>query len=922
MTNQDSNRPISKPITHGADGVPGSGVPKRPARSTSPLAPRAPTSPAQPPDRKAAPAGVKKWNWGRIALIALFWLVAATALAGLGTAAWEGHRASTPLAPLSIGLFVLGLLVALVGVRRLEASTVALVLMLVLAVEVSVAALFFGNVQPPAFLLLGRETGFWANALCLADLALLALLGLPMLPGVFLRVAAGAVFVYASLGFVVGIVEGTALETTLLGAGFLARLPSFYLQPAFLALNVVLPVALVFLAFGAVRAIQHDSRALLAVSLFLLGLTTLPLAVGFVLMTRFHIPNLTWLLGRPRARGQMEVAYESPWAHGPDGTLSHKILVRTPGYTPAMTPTWTFKGSLGRPPARGEDTVVYLSVKQARSGADVVNLTKSDLEVREDDQAVREFRLDRLLTVQHGANAVVLVLDQSASMDRAMDDLKKAATEFVARLDPSFKLSLVTFAGTVHERVPFPADRSNNRDRVKKEIDDLSCLPWTAVIDGIHSGLTQLSALEAKRKMVVVFTDGGDNSSKHSAGEIFEMAQKTGIPIHAIGLGEELKKGGEELLKEAAAKTGGSYRYTRDASDLGQAFGSVFDVIACSYTLTYARPPTAPPTLEIEKPAEGEVLRSGFEIVARASGGPLDHIQVSVDGNPVKECPASPCSFAANPGELGEGPHTITAVAFGKDGDKVEVKRSIKIEAPPPVVEILSPSPGALIYSSETAIVRVRGRKIQRVAATLDGQPVALAARELADCPGGGGGGSGDPADSGSCWALAIEPGKVAAGIHTLKIRAESSGGGVGEGSVSFKVTIPSARVSLGDFKPGIAVAGVRSFGINVATEPRSLAIAGVEAWIDGKPLGHLPGPPWSVAIEGPKLSEGAHLLRLRATTVVGVHPSGAGPSRPRGRSTPSRSTRRRCPPAGPWSRRGRSGRTGRSRRPRWPCCW
>jgi Ca-activated chloride channel homolog len=116
----------------------------------------------------------------------------------------------------------------------------------------------------------------------------------------------------------------------------------------------------------------------------------------------------------------------------------------------------------------------------------------------------------------------------------------------------------------------------------------------TAFYDAIyHSIEEKLNAGEQRRKGLIVFSDGEDNSSAHHLLEAIEAAQMAGVPVFCVrytGGGEtELtarNKYGISVMGRLALETGGA-DFDAVSADMKEAFAAIGDQLRASYELAY-----------------------------------------------------------------------------------------------------------------------------------------------------------------------------------------------------------------------------------------------------------------------------------------------------------------------------------------------
>jgi Ca-activated chloride channel family protein len=151
---------------------------------------------------------------------------------------------------------------------------------------------------------------------------------------------------------------------------------------------------------------------------------------------------------------------------------------------------------------------------------------------------------------------------------------------------PNDRIGLVVFAAQAFIAAPLTLDH----DYLHENIDRLGIgsinSDATAIGDGITTALNRLRDLQSKSKIIVLMTDGGNNSGKIDPITATEAAQALGVKIYTIGLGNReiaqamgLPPGylpDEDTLQQIAQMTGGKY-YRADNSEKFKAIYAEID---------------------------------------------------------------------------------------------------------------------------------------------------------------------------------------------------------------------------------------------------------------------------------------------------------------------------------------------------------
>tara|TARA_R110001583_G_scaffold36657_1_gene120679 strand:- start:1548 stop:2552 length:1005 start_codon:yes stop_codon:yes gene_type:complete len=188
---------------------------------------------------------------------------------------------------------------------------------------------------------------------------------------------------------------------------------------------------------------------------------------------------------------------------------------------------------------------------------------------------------------------IVMAIDVSASMlardlkPNRLEALKKVATEFVNQR-PNDRIGIVVYAGESFTRTPITSDKRIIRNTIS-EIKWGELEGGTAIGMGLGSAVNRLKESKAKSKVIILLTDGVNNTGFVDPKTATELAVGLGVKVYTIGLGtngtasfpyaKDPKTGqllfrsspveiDEELLQYIAKETGGTYFRATDNSKL------------------------------------------------------------------------------------------------------------------------------------------------------------------------------------------------------------------------------------------------------------------------------------------------------------------------------------------------------------------
>jgi Ca-activated chloride channel family protein len=230
---------------------------------------------------------------------------------------------------------------------------------------------------------------------------------------------------------------------------------------------------------------------------------------------------------------------------------------------------------------------VYVTVTDAE-GRLVPGLTRQDFEVVDNK---RPQPLTAFSNEVQPITAVVL-LDTSGSMTNYIDFVKQACEQFLLRLLPKDRVMV----GDFNDKIQFVTPLIGDRDELVASLGRLDYGNPTRLYDAIDEGVTELRGIEGRR-VIVVFTDGEDQTSKLRFDPVLDRVLNEGIMVYGIGLhtryfnGQRWEEGNpDRVLKKIAEQTGGGYFELKKADDLNSTFTRVEQELHSQYLLGFSPP--------------------------------------------------------------------------------------------------------------------------------------------------------------------------------------------------------------------------------------------------------------------------------------------------------------------------------------------
>ena len=193
---------------------------------------------------------------------------------------------------------------------------------------------------------------------------------------------------------------------------------------------------------------------------------------------------------------------------------------------------------------------------------------------------------------------IVMALDVSGTMlandfkPTRLEAAKKVAAEFVNDR-PNDKIGLVIFAGESFTQCPLTTDHRILLNLLGEVRYDM-IQDGTAIGLGLANSINRLKESKSKSRVVILLTDGSNNSGQIAPKTAAELAASYDIRVYTIGIGSDYATQGvdprtgrlvrieadmdENTLKEIAGITGGEYFRSKDNTSLKAIYDQIDDM--------------------------------------------------------------------------------------------------------------------------------------------------------------------------------------------------------------------------------------------------------------------------------------------------------------------------------------------------------
>ncbi|MDM0111077.1 VWA domain-containing protein [Variovorax sp. J22R133] len=187
------------------------------------------------------------------------------------------------------------------------------------------------------------------------------------------------------------------------------------------------------------------------------------------------------------------------------------------------------------------------------------------------------------------ARDLLLALDLSQSMDTRdfkspggametrVEAVRQVVSDFVARRKGD-RIGLIVFGDAPYPQVPFTMDHALVQSVIGEMLPGMAG-PRTALGDAIGLGIKMFDESKAQQKVLIVLTDGNDTASKMPPARAADIAKERKVTVHTVGIGDPAATGEDkvdlDVLRSAAAATGGRFFFAGDQRELEQIYGTL-----------------------------------------------------------------------------------------------------------------------------------------------------------------------------------------------------------------------------------------------------------------------------------------------------------------------------------------------------------
>jgi VWFA-related protein len=223
-----------------------------------------------------------------------------------------------------------------------------------------------------------------------------------------------------------------------------------------------------------------------------------------------------------------------------------------------------------------------------KSGHLVTDLTKDQFTVYENNvvQPITKFKREDVPV------SLGLIIDNSGSMRDKRAKVEAAAVALVKSSNPQDESFVVNFNDEPFLDLPHNKEFTSDIKELEEALTRIDSRGGTAMRDAIRVSIDHVKEKGHKdKKVLVVVTDGNDNSSIISLEKLVKDSQQSGVLIYAVGLLSEEERREAQRAKRAlmdlTVATGGEAFFPKELTEVEPIAQKVAHDIRNQYTIQY-----------------------------------------------------------------------------------------------------------------------------------------------------------------------------------------------------------------------------------------------------------------------------------------------------------------------------------------------
>ena len=214
----------------------------------------------------------------------------------------------------------------------------------------------------------------------------------------------------------------------------------------------------------------------------------------------------------------------------------------------------------------------------------VTGLEKEDFSIFENggQQTIKSF------TNEDAPVSIGVIFDLSGSMSSKLIRARESILKFMKTSNPQDEFFVIGF----NDRPELIEDFTNSVETIEERLAMVRSGKRTALLDAIYYGVQKMKDARHERKALLVVSDGGDNRSRYTEGEVRAQVRESDVEIYSIGIFDPdaatpEERAGPALLDELSEETGGRLFRVDDLAEMGDIAEKISIELRNQYVIGY-----------------------------------------------------------------------------------------------------------------------------------------------------------------------------------------------------------------------------------------------------------------------------------------------------------------------------------------------
>jgi Ca-activated chloride channel family protein len=184
--------------------------------------------------------------------------------------------------------------------------------------------------------------------------------------------------------------------------------------------------------------------------------------------------------------------------------------------------------------------------------------------------------------------SIGIIFDLSGSMTSKLIRARESILKFIKTANPQDEFFVIGF----NDRPELIEDFTSSVEDIQARLATVRSGHRTALLDAIYFGVTKMKDARHERKALLVVSDGGDNRSRYTEGELRAQVREADVEIYSIGIFDPYaatpeERTGPQLLLDVSEQTGGRLFRVDDIADMGDIAEKISTELRNQYVIGY-----------------------------------------------------------------------------------------------------------------------------------------------------------------------------------------------------------------------------------------------------------------------------------------------------------------------------------------------